>query len=278
MTRGHHSLASRRTRAQRSRLIAAPLLTCAVVGTGVAWSADGDNVDVANQPRASISSSLVDRSVPVSRDTERHLQKFAKARKKPAKPTVVARRWATVDLDLRVAPKKAAPAKGEVNALSRVAVTGLHVNGFAQVVVKQRTFWVTDDYLAIKKPKPVAKLTTAGSSCPGTSGVESGLTSAAVRVYRAVCTNFPQIATYGGYDAHGEHSSGRALDIMTSDVNLGNAIAEFLRSNAREFGLYDVIWRQQIFTVERAGEGWRPMSSRGSATANHFDHVHVSVN
>ena len=44
--------------------------------------------------------------------------------------------------------------------------------------------------------------------CPDSS-VESGLTSSAVMVYRAVCHAFPQITTYGGYDAHGEHASGR---------------------------------------------------------------------
>ena len=64
---------------------------------------------------------------------------------------------------------------------------------------------------------------------------------------------------------------------MTSDVALGTAIAEFLRANAAELNLYNVIWRQRIFTQERGGEGWRSMPSRGSATANHYDHVHVSV-
>jgi hypothetical protein len=29
--------------------------------------------------------------------------------------------------------------------------------------------------------------------------------------------------------------------------------------------------------VERSSEGWRYMSDRGSTTANHYDHVHVSV-
>jgi hypothetical protein len=28
----------------------------------------------------------------------------------------------------------------------------------------------------------------------------------------------------------------------------------------------------------RAGEGWRAMPDRGSATANHYDHVHIAVN
>ena len=47
-------------------------------------------------------------------------------------------------------------------------------------------------------------------------------------------------------------SSGRALDIMTSDVGLGTAIAEFLRAHAAELNLYDVLWRQRIWTPVRA--------------------------
>ena len=65
-------------------------------------------------------------------------------------------------------------------------------------------------------------------------------------VYRSVCHAFPQITSYGGWDNHGEHSSGRALDIMTSDVALGTAIAEFLRSHAAELHLYDILWRQDL--------------------------------
>ena len=102
--------------------------------------------------------------------------------------------------------------------------------------------------------------------------------SDAVYVYRSVCHAFLQITSYGGWDAHGEHSSGRALDIMTSDVELGTAIAEFLQAHASELNLYDILWRQHIWTPVRAGEGWRSMPSRGSATANHYDHVHVATN
>jgi hypothetical protein len=92
-----------------------------------------------------------------------------------------------------------------------------------------------------------------------------------------VCHAFPQITSYGGWDAHGEHASGRALDIMTSDVTLGTAIAEFLQTHSSELNLYDIIWRQHIWTPVRSGEGWRYMPSRGSATADHYDHVHVST-
>ncbi|MCB9519069.1 MAG: mucin-2 protein, partial [Gemmatimonadales bacterium] len=144
-----------------------------------------------------------------------------------------------------------------------------------EVVVKGEPRWVTAGYLSSDKPVgPAAGLSMA--PCPDSS-VENGLTTNAIRVYRSVCHAFPQITRYGGWDAHGEHSSGRALDIMTSDVALGTAIADYLRAHAAELHLYDVIWRQHIWTPVRSGEGWRPMSNRGSATANHYDHVHVST-
>lgn len=134
---------------------------------------------------------------------------------------------------------------------------------------------MTAGYLS--KDKPLAAAAGLSTSpCPDGS-VENGLTSNAVLVYRSVCHAFPQITTYGGWDAHGEHASGRALDIMTSDPSLGSAIAEYLRAHAAELNLYDVIWAQRIWTPVRASEGWRYMSDRGSATANHYDHVHVST-
>ena len=112
--------------------------------------------------------------------------------------------------------------------------------------------------------------------CPDGS-VEYRLTPAAVYVYRSVCHAFPQITSYGGWDAHGEHASGKALDIMTSDVTLGNRIAAFLQAHASELHVYDILWRQHIWTPVRASEGWRLFADRGSPTANHDDHVHVSV-
>ena len=60
---------------------------------------------------------------------------------------------------------------------------------------------MTDDYLSKSKVRPPGSLGLVDRPCPGTSGVESGLTSGAVRVYRAVCNNFPQITQYGGYAA-----------------------------------------------------------------------------
>jgi hypothetical protein len=116
--------------------------------------------------------------------------------------------------------------------------------------------------------------------CPSGSSVENGLTPDAIRVHRAVCAEFPNVPSYGGVrsGSSGAHGDGRALDIMVgSNSSLGDAIAQFVRSNYKVLGVSEVIWQQRIWTVQRSSEGWRPMEDRGSATANHMDHVHVTV-
>jgi hypothetical protein len=64
---------------------------------------------------------------------------------------------------------------------------------------------------------------------------------------------------------------------MISSSTVGWDMARWVRSNASRLGVMEVIYRQQIWTVQRSSEGWRPMADRGSPTANHMDHVHVSV-
>ena len=63
---------------------------------------------------------------------------------------------------------------------------------------------------------------------------------------------------------------------MTS-VPAAGEIAEFVRANYAALGVNYVIYSQKIWSVERSGEGWRGMSDRGSTTANHYDHVHVTT-
>ena len=182
--------------------------------------------------------------------------------------------WTTNELNIWTQPGDKAKQVGELEAGKKVMVTGRKLWGRTEIVLKGKARWVTEGYLSVDKPLGAG----AGLSMePCAHSGESGLTDNAVYVFRSVCAAFPEISTYGGWSNHGEHASGRAIDIMTSDVTLGTAIAEFLRAHASELHLYDVIWRQHIWTPERSGEGWRSMPSRGSATANHYDHVHVSV-
>ncbi|MEU2039040.1 hypothetical protein [Nocardia niwae] len=70
----------------------------------------------------------------------------------------------------------------------------------------------------------------------------------------------------------GDHGAGLALDLMTSDSARGDAIADFVLANQHRFGVTYVIWRQRY----NDGSGWSYLEDRGSPTANHYDHVHVS--
>lgn len=68
-----------------------------------------------------------------------------------------------------------------------------------------------------------------------------------------------------------DHPSGLALDFMTTGAS-GDRIAEYVLDNQSEFGVTYVIWEQRY----NDGSGWSYMEDRGSDTANHYDHVHVS--
>ena len=66
-----------------------------------------------------------------------------------------------------------------------------------------------------------------------------------------------------------------AADFMVyTDSARGDAVAQYVLDNAGRFGVEYVIWQQRIFIV--GGSGWQAMEDRGSPTANHMDHVHVS--
>lgn len=72
-----------------------------------------------------------------------------------------------------------------------------------------------------------------------------------------------------------DHPHGKALDFMVRGTP-GDQLAAFAMQNAKRMKIKYIIWKQHIWSVGRAGEGWRKMEDRGGATANHFDHVHIS--
>jgi len=95
-------------------------------------------------------------------------------------------------------------------------------------------------------------------------------------VHEAVCAAFPELTSYGTYRADGEHAQGLAIDIMVSGSR-GWEVAEFVRANYSELGVNYIMYSQRIWSVDRASEGWRYVEDRGSVTANHYDHVHVTT-
>ena len=140
--------------------------------------------------------------------------------------------------------------------------------------------------VAKPKPKPTPKPAAPTTSRSGSAGVtfstnvsgncgQIGLIPDAVRLCSAVNSAFHP-PTIGGYRANaGEHSTGQAVDFMISSKSQGDAIAAFVQSHVSQFDVKYIIWRQRYW---EPGASWDPMEDRGSITANHYDHVHVTVN
>jgi hypothetical protein len=118
---------------------------------------------------------------------------------------------------------------------------------------------------------------------PLPASVEAHLQVDAVRLARAIAVNFPQINTIGGWresDPFPDHPSGRAIDVMIDDYSsgegkaLGDSIVDYVMTHAADFHVKYVIWRQEYRSPDGASY---VMDDRGGDTANHYDHVHISV-
>lgn len=178
--------------------------------------------------------------------------------------------WVTSDAEIRSDAAPSAPALGQAAEGTQVLVTGVVEGDWTQVLLNDVPRWVASGSLSAEEPLGTAPCARGGS-------VEQGLQPDTIKVYRAVCAKFPEISSYGGRaprSGSSGHPTGRALDIMVSDKARGDEIAQFVIDNREKLGMTQVIWRQRIW---EPGSGWRGMSDRGSATANHFDHVHVTT-
>jgi len=287
---GRHAL-RRRRRWPRARLatIAAPLLTAGAVGAGIAATGASAPVHV---PTADTSWAQASLSRPVqvasrvartSRSADRVHEAAVVAHLEKAPPLKVTdTKWATADLNVWLSADPGSRVVDLIHAGDKVRVTGRVLHGFAEISDHGDSRFVHVAYLTDQKPVPAAEqpaeMGLADTPCAGSESVTNGLVPAAIRAYEAVCHNFPEVTTYGGLAPRPEHDTGHAVDAMTSDPSVGYRIAEFLQAHAAELDIYDIIYRQHIWTPVRASEGWRLMPDRGSPTANHMDHVHFAVN
>jgi hypothetical protein len=188
-------------------------------------------------------------------------------------------------------PIAAATRLADLDRGAEIALTGRLDGGYAEIVRDGALAWVrSDDVAGTPPPKEVAPprqdvpAPTAGAPsgvsdapCPGGSRIESGLRPNTIKTYRAVCAAFPGLV-YGGVRPGdpGEHGTGEALDIMVGTAT-GNQVAAYLQQNAARLGVDNVIWRQRIWFVGNPSTQWKSMEDRGSAVANHMDHVHVGT-
>jgi hypothetical protein len=298
VTRPRPRRAIRPPLAVRVARIAVPAALMTALGAGVAGAViPGDGAEVAYPAPASTASNALPLSAPRARTQEvsRHIARApirneaAPRPKSSASETITPvlklkisdSKYATTELNVRTKPQDDAHVVGVVKAGTKLSVTSTVTDGFRYVSYHHKGRWVKDEYLADKKPTSGSASGSGGISgapCPSGSSMESGLTPDAIRVHRALCHRYPQISSFlGRRSSSGYHGQGRAVDNMISDSTIGWEIARWVRANAKELGAMEVIYRQHIWTVQRSSEGWRSMSDRGSPTANHMDHVHVSV-
>lgn len=90
--------------------------------------------------------------------------------------------------------------------------------------------------------------------------------AAAIRAGRRLGAN--SIGTYPGHHP----SMAKARDFMISSRGEGNNIAAHMRSNARQYGIWYVIWNRRIASRTYPGMPWRAYTRSNP----HTDHVHVS--
>ena len=203
----------------------------------------------------------------------------------PALPTSVGKRYVTaLGLNIRATSAADGTVVGTVSKGTVLLITGTTAGDRSQVIFEGARRWASTKYLSKTRPG-------AGSD-GGSLGSESlDRTNAnAKAIVRAIRAKFPTIKTIHGWRMSSayssDHPNGRALDIMIPKYStaagkaLGDKIARYLQENHKKFQVRYLIWRQRNWNVERNldfTKGWRKMADRGGVTANHYDHVHVSV-
>jgi len=209
----------------------------------------------------------------------------------PLLPTSAGKRYVSVD---EVNVRATSATDGKVIQLVRygtvLLITGKTANKRSEVIFGGVRRWAYSVYLS--KTRPSATPEPGVPDDGGSLGSETlDRTNAYAHVIvREIRAKFPQVKTIYGwrmYSAYSsDHPSGRALDIMipkyssAGGKSLGNSIARYLQDNYKRLHVHYLIWRQRNWNVERNTDvttGWRTMPDRGGATANHMDHVHVSV-
>lgn len=127
---------------------------------------------------------------------------------------------------------------------------------------------------------------SGGSGCvddPTTSGCITPRLLHALR--QAQAAGFKRFVSCFRSGGSGEHPKGRACDFAAAtdgfgsvatggDRTYGNNLANYFIRNSSRLGVLYVIWFRQIWLPS---SGWKSYSGSGSPSAEHTDHVHLSV-
>ena len=199
--------------------------------------------------------------------------------------------FTTTAVNLRTGPSTDYSVVRVLSVNTEVSLTGVTQNGFSQVNDNGELRWVSTTYLSDSRVSsgqgsvqgPIAPVAGWQHLAQHRWLLRPGSAAALIQADRRhhARLNFPQITTMYGVraDSLPDHPSGRAVDIMmpngANDQALGDEVAAFLQANANSLNIEYLIWRQRIWINGQSGWTW--MADRGGITANHYDHVHVTV-
>ncbi|HGD1463242.1 TPA: LysM peptidoglycan-binding domain-containing protein [Streptococcus agalactiae] len=125
-----------------------------------------------------------------------------------------------------------------------------------------------------------ASTTNAVAAHPENAGLQPHVAAYKEKVASTYGVN--EFSTYRAGDP-GDHGKGLAVDfIVGTNQALGNKVAQYSTQNMAANNISYVIWQQKFYSNTNSIYGpantWNAMPDRGSVTANHYDHVHVSFN
>ncbi|WP_218925433.1 LysM peptidoglycan-binding domain-containing protein [Streptococcus danieliae] len=130
---------------------------------------------------------------------------------------------------------------------------------------------------AVETPAPAQPVPTA------TPVDTSGLQPVAANFMQDIANQFG-ITDYSKFRAGDQdHGRGLAVDAMVyNDAALGNQVAQYAVDNIDSANISYIIWQQRFYApvnnIYGPANTWNMMPDRGSVTANHYDHVHISFN
>ena len=195
----------------------------------------------------------------------------------PKLPKITGSRYATATLNIRSTYADKYKLITEVPRGTKLSITGVVKNGKMQIVFEKAVRWVTAKYLS----KSAAEL-NATELAGGRERASSRMRSRSIAQRgRSSRRSRPYYTLRAGVFT--DHSTGRALDLMipnyksASGKALGYKVAAWAKANAKPLGINYVIWNQHIWNITRDSEGWRYMADRGGDSANHKNHVHITV-
>lgn len=270
----HAAPRSRRGRSRTSRLVLPTIGFLAVVGAGGAVvmqsspPVEAGAAASAPAPRKDVFAASASQGQKIPTTVSRSAERPPIPNASEAAKEIEGLRYVTTPLEIHADAKGSSPVLAAAAEGGEVDITGKTSGKWAEIIHNGVPRWVQASGLATEMP-------LGTEPCATGSGVESGLRPDTVKVYRAVCDRFPDILRYGGMAGRGEHGTGQALDIMVSGAR-GTEVAAFLMENRAKLGIEYLIYQQRIWRPATSAS-WRGMSDRGSATANHFDHVHVTT-